>query len=190
MFIILISPAIALISDYIIRKYRINIKWTILLILLLIVPTLLLEFTGYSFSIRLYSFIATTLFLAGIQFGLFTIVHVRHSVKVVASIVFTFIFGFFVFAGTFLSEWGGGSRTVLHEVKLNNYSALIPEPILYSSHKVLRVKKTALLGILQKNIYEQDLPDSEIKGDCDIDFSDGSKKLVFDLCENRLSLRN
>lgn len=190
MFIILISPVIALIADYIIRKYKPDTRGTILLILLLFVPTLLLELTGYSFSIRLYSFIATTLFLTGIQLGLFTIVHVRLSVKVVASIVFTFILGSIVVADAFLSEWGGGSRTVLREVKFNNYTALTLEPMLYSSHKVLRVKKTALSGMLQKNIYEQDLPDSVTRRDCKINFSDGSKKLVFDYCENKLSLRN
>lgn len=190
MFLILISPAIALIADYIIRKCKLNTKGTILLILLLLVPTLLLEFTDYSFSIRLYSFITTTLFLIGIQLGLFTIVHVRLSVKVVASIVFTSVLGFIVFAGTFASEWGGGSRTVLQEVKFNNYTALTLEPTLYSNHKVLRVKKTALSGMLQKNIYEQDLPDSVTMRNCKINFSDRNKKLVFDYCENRLSLRN
>ena len=187
MFIILISPAIALIADYFLRKQQINARWTIFLIVLLITPSVLLELTDYSFSLRFYSFIATTLFLIGIQLGLFTILHVRLSVKVVASVVFTFVLAFIVFAGSFISEWGGGSRTIIQEANLGNYKALTLEPALYSSHKVLRVKKTVLSGILQKNIYEQDLPDSVTKGNCNINFSDGNKKLVFDFCENRLS---
>ena len=190
MFIVLISPVISLIADYILRKYKIKTIWIVFLILLLIIPSLLLELTGYSFSIRLYSFIATTLLLIGIQLGLFTIVHVRVSVKIVTSIAFTLILGFFVFVGLYAAGYVGGSRAVIQEAKFRNYIALTLELILYSSNKVLRVKKTALAGILQKNIYEQDLPDSVIKEDCDINFSDGSKTLVFDLCENKLSLRD
>ena len=190
MFIVLISPVISLIADYILRKYKIKTIWIVFLILLLIIPSLLLELTGYSFSIRLYSFIATTLLLIGIQLGLFTIVHVRVSVKIVTSIAFTLILGFFVFVGLYAAGYVGGSRAVIQEAKFRNYIALTLELILYSSNKVLRVKKTALAGILQKNIYEQDLPDSVINDDCDINFSDGRKMIVFDLCENKLSLRD
>jgi hypothetical protein len=44
--------------------------------------------------------------------------------------------------------------------------------------------------MIQKEIYEQDLPDSVIKIDCDINFSDGKRKLVYNLCENKLSFRD
>ena len=168
------------------KRGKLNTRRTTFLIILSIIPSILLEFTGYSFSNRLYSYIATTLFLTGFQLAIFTIVNVRHSVKLVAAVAFLFILGFIVLGGAFLGDWGGGSRIINKEAHFRNYKALTLEPALYSSNKVLRVKKTALAGLLQKTIYEQDLPDSAKGIFCDINFRDGNEKLVFDFCKNTL----
>jgi hypothetical protein len=186
MFIILLSPAIAFSADYFLRRHKTNTRWAVLLIVLFAVPSILLELSGYSFSNRLYSYITTALFLTGAQLAIFTIVSVRQSVKVVASIAFLFILGFIVVGGSFLGEWGGGSRTIIKEARFDNYKALTLEPTLFSTNKVLRVKKSGFGGLLQKVVYEQDLSDTATNINCDINFRDGSKKLVFNFCKNTL----
>ena len=190
MFIFLLSPGIAFIADYLMRRHKLNTRWAVLLIVLLITPSILIEFTGYSFSCRLHSYIATTLFLTGAQLAVFTIVNVRQSVKLFASILFLAILGLIVLGGSFLGEWGGGSRIVIKQAQFHNYKALTLEPSLYSTNKTLRVKKTAFAGLFQKIIYEQDLPDTATKTNCDINFRDGGKKFVFDFCKNTLGAIN
>lgn len=188
MFIILLSPAIAFVVDSTTRRHSTTKQLSVLLAILFVLPSIVLELSGYSFSNKLYSYTATTLFLAGVQLALFTIVNVRQSVKVVASIVFFCVLGFVAFGSFFLAEWGGGARTVIKEAKFDNYSALTLEPTLYSTNNVLRVKKTALEGIFQKTIYEQDLPDTATEINCRVFFMDGNKKLVFNNCKNTLEL--
>jgi hypothetical protein len=184
MFLILLSPAIALIADNFLRKYQTGIRLIILLIVLLIAPSVLLLVTGYGFSKELYSFIATTLFLSGVLLGLFTMIHVRFSVKAIASIVVIIMLGVFVFVSLFASGWA--RNAVLQEAKAENYTAFILKP-LYSNHRILSVKKTAFSGLIQKDVYEQDLADSVTIPDCSINFSDGRKRLVYNRCENKLN---
>ncbi len=186
MFIILLSPVIAFIADNTIRRHSTTKGLPLLLITSFVLPAISLELSGYSFSNRLYSYTATTLFLAGVQLALFTIVNVRQSVKVVASFIFLCILGFVALGGSFLAEWSGGSRTIIKEAQFDNYRALTLEPTLYSTYKVLRVKKTALAGILQKTVYEQALPGTATSLNCEIYFNDGNKKLVFNFCKNTL----
>lgn len=190
MFILVFSPFLAYLCDQVIRRTGVAGKWTILLILLLAIPALVLWLSGYSFTAKGLSYTASTLFLTGIQLALFGIVNVRRSVKIAVSVVVALFLGFMTLGGSFLAEWGNGSRTVLKEVNYENYKALILEPSLYSGNKVLRVKKTALSGVLQKQIYEQDLPDVVINANCDIIFNDGSRRLIYDLCINQLRTDN
>ncbi len=150
MFIILLSPIIALIVDNTIGQHNVPKRLLLFLIISLILPSILLELSGYSFSDRQCSYVAITMFLTGVQLALFVIVRVRQTVKVVASIVLLCILGFIAFGASFLANWGGGPNVVLKEAKFGNYKALTLEPPLYSSDTVLRVKKTALAGILQK----------------------------------------
>jgi hypothetical protein len=152
MFIILISPLIALVTDSFIRRYKKDRQWTILIILFLIAPSILLVLTGYSFSLQSYSYIATTLFLTGIQLGLFTIIHVRFSIKVAASIAFILLLAGIAFLSLFASGWA--PSRIIQEAKTKNYIALTLEPA-YSDHKVLRIKKTALSGIIEKKVISR-----------------------------------
>jgi hypothetical protein len=188
MLFIILSPFLALLCDRVNRRNEIARRWRILLILVSVIPTSVLWASEYSFTNRSFSFVAATLFLTGIQLALFSIVNVRHSIKLAATVAFALLLAFIGFSSAFLSEWGGGSRTVLKEVKYENYTAHILGPQLYESYKLLRVKKTALSGVVQKNIYEQDLPDSVLNGNCNIPISDGSKRLVFNLCNTTLRL--
>ena len=187
MFFTILSPFLALLYDRVSRKNKIGEQWTILLIVLLVIPTLALRASGYSFTNRSFSFITATLFLASIQIAVLAIVNVRHSVKLVAALVFTLGLVFICFGRAFVSEWSG-SRTILKEIQYQNYRALILGPQLYENDKLLRVTKNALAGVLQKNVYEQYLPDSSYNAKCNITFRDGSKQLAYDLCNDNLHL--
>jgi hypothetical protein len=92
--------------------------------------------------------------------------------------------GVFVFVSLFASGWA--RNAVLQEAKAENYTAFILKP-LYSNHRILRVKKTAFSGLIQKDVYGQDLADSVTIQDCSINFSDGMKRLVYNRCENKLN---
>lgn len=187
MAILLLSPLAALLIDFMSRKYAVARKWTLGILLIGTIPTLLIWLTGYNYSDRQVFWMAVALLVTGLLCACYFILHVRPAVKLFFTILATAALAFFSYAVVFLSGNASQPRHAISTAQYKNYLALRFEPPLYSDREVLVVEKTGLQGFIRKTVFETDLPAKDAVSNCQYFLEDGKTRLVYDLCHQKLT---
>jgi hypothetical protein len=184
---LLLSPLAALLIDFMGRKYAVARKWTLAILLIGTIPTLLIWLAGYNYSDRQVFWMAVALLVTSFLCAFYFILHVRPAVKLFFAIVATAALAVFSYAVVFLSGNPGQPRHAISTARYKNYLALRIEPPLYSDREVLVVEKTSLQGFIRKTVHETELPAKDSVSNCQYFFKDGRTRLVYDLCHQKLT---
>jgi hypothetical protein len=186
MFILILSPILALAGDFIRQKLHISKKWVFLAISLLTIPSIIIWLAGYNFSDAQLGWYAIMFIIMCIFLGLYSLIEHRFTPKAVISVIATIPIVAVTFLGGMGSSWGG-RREVISKAKLDNYIALQLGPQLYEKEKIIRLKETRLFGIIEKTIFETEFIDTSNFNECKLFVGDNKIQLIYDVCNNKLT---
>ena len=187
MLILILSPALAFVSDFIRQKLFISKKWIFLLICVSTIPSLIIWLAGYDYSeIKLLGYAIMFIIASGFL-AFYSLIDNRFGLKIAISILASLFILAITFLGAMGTSFGGGKREVISQSKYKNYIVLHLEPQLYEDEKTLRIKKTRLLGFIEKTIFETSYIDTLVTQKCQYYFEDNKVHLVYDLCKQELT---
>ena len=154
MLIIILSPTLALASDYIRQKLFIAKKWVFLVIFLMTIPSLLIWLTGYNYSEVQFLWYAIMFIIAGVLLTFYTLVDNRIGLKAAISVIATLPIIGITFLAAMGTSYGGEGREIITKFEFRNYIALQLEPQLYEDGKTLRIKKRSYSELLRKRFLK------------------------------------
>jgi hypothetical protein len=152
MLLLLFSPLLALFADYIRQRYSFTNAWTISIILLVTLPSLLVWLSGYSYSSRLGNYTAITVFIAGLVLAIYNSDSSEPRNKINSAIVLFFMIGIFILFSKFISIFSQHTDEVFSQTTFQNYKVVHSrdfDMVLHGPERVT-IRKMKLNGLIEK----------------------------------------
>jgi multisubunit Na+/H+ antiporter MnhB subunit len=153
------------------------------------VPSLIIWLIGYSYSTTLGNYTAIMIFISGVIFSLYVYDDTDPMNKKKSSIVLLVIIGVFVLLFSFSSIFSQRTSEIFSKTSYQNYKAIHSRDfdLVLSGPQRVTIKKTKILGLIEKTIFNETLPSPDTISNCILHLNDGNKKLSFNYCKNILT---
>lgn len=190
MLTLLFSPFLALFADYVRQRYSIANAWVIAIILLVTLPSVLVWLSGYSYSSMLGNYVAVTIFISGLLLALYSFDNSETRSKIKSAIVLLLMIGLFILLWLLTSVFSQHTDKVFSQTTFQNYKAVHSrdfDMVLHGPQRVT-IKKMKLNGLIEKTIFNENLPNPDTIPNCTLTINDGNKKLIYQYCMNKLAV--
>lgn len=186
MLLILLSPFIALVADFVRQKFSISKTWTAIIVLIMTIPSLLVWLTGFTYSDQLGNNLAITIFVSGIIFAVYSYNNSGVRSKIMPTIMLFFIIGIFILFFYFTSIFSQHTDKIYSVTNSKHYKAIHSRDfdMVLSGLQRVTIKKKAVYGLIEKTIYNETLPNPDTIPNCMLYIIDRNKKISFDYCKN------
>lgn len=190
MWLILLSPLVALFIDYLRNKFSISNLWMIPLLLIVTLPTLVIWLAGYSYSGTLGNYVGITLFISGFIAAIFLYDDGATRSKIKSSIILIIVLGLFILLYLISSIFSQRTSETFTTIKVQDYKAIHSRDfdLVLDGLERVTIKKTRLYGLIERTIFNETLSNQDTIPNCTLHLSDRSRKISFNYCKSILTV--